>query len=302
MTDPTIEADYFIIGAGATGMAFADSLVAESQSTIVMVDRHHKPGGHWNDAYSYVRLHQPAAYYGVNSWPLGTGAKDEVGLNKGFYELASGQEVLTHFDQVMQHRLLPSGRVQYFPMSEASENGHFTSLLSGRRQTVKAGKVVDARYLQPFVPSVRPPQYDVAFGVACVPPNDLPRDALRHSAFVVIGAGKTGMDACLWLLANGAGPDQITWIMPRDYWLQDRANVQPGREFLSRTAANIANQAQAFAKACSVDEAMTRLEAAGVIKRIDATRTPTGFHAAIVSEAELEQLRSVRRIVRLGRV
>ena len=24
-------------------------------------------GGHWNDAYDFVRLHQPAALYGVNS-------------------------------------------------------------------------------------------------------------------------------------------------------------------------------------------------------------------------------------------
>ena len=27
----------------------------------------HRPGGHWNDAYPFVRLHQPAAFYGVNS-------------------------------------------------------------------------------------------------------------------------------------------------------------------------------------------------------------------------------------------
>ena len=32
--------------------------------------RRAKPGGHWMDAYEFVRLHQPAAYYGVNSRPL----------------------------------------------------------------------------------------------------------------------------------------------------------------------------------------------------------------------------------------
>ncbi len=25
------------------------------------------PGGHWTRAYPFVRLHQPSAYYGVNS-------------------------------------------------------------------------------------------------------------------------------------------------------------------------------------------------------------------------------------------
>ena len=85
-----IQADYLIIGTGAVGMAFADTLLNETRATIALVDRRHRPGGHWNDAYPYVRLHQPSAYYGVNSWPLGSGEKDESGLNKGFYELASG--------------------------------------------------------------------------------------------------------------------------------------------------------------------------------------------------------------------
>ena len=62
-----IDADYLIVGSGAAGMAFADTLLDESSARIVMVDRHHGPGGHWNDAYPFVRLHQPSAYYGVNS-------------------------------------------------------------------------------------------------------------------------------------------------------------------------------------------------------------------------------------------
>ena len=62
-----IETDYLVIGAGAAGMAFTDALVADSDAEVVMVDRRHCPGGHWNDAYPFVRLHQPAAYYGVNS-------------------------------------------------------------------------------------------------------------------------------------------------------------------------------------------------------------------------------------------
>jgi hypothetical protein len=35
----------------------------------VIVDRRHGPGGHWNDTYPFIRLHQPSAYYGVNSTP-----------------------------------------------------------------------------------------------------------------------------------------------------------------------------------------------------------------------------------------
>ncbi len=59
---PTIETDYLVIGAGAMGMAFADTLVAESAASVVMVDRGDRPGGHWTRAYPFVRLHQPSAY------------------------------------------------------------------------------------------------------------------------------------------------------------------------------------------------------------------------------------------------
>ena len=41
-----IETDYLIVGAGAMGMAFADTLVSESDARVVIVDRGHQPGGH----------------------------------------------------------------------------------------------------------------------------------------------------------------------------------------------------------------------------------------------------------------
>lgn len=55
-----IETDYLIIAAGAAGLAFADALIADSDADVVLVDRRHRPGGHWNDAYPFVRLHQPS--------------------------------------------------------------------------------------------------------------------------------------------------------------------------------------------------------------------------------------------------
>jgi cation diffusion facilitator CzcD-associated flavoprotein CzcO len=66
-----LETDYLVIGSGAAGMAFTDTLIAESDAQVVMIDRRASPGGHWNDAYPFVRLHQPSMYYGVNSLPLG---------------------------------------------------------------------------------------------------------------------------------------------------------------------------------------------------------------------------------------
>ena len=302
MDEPVLEVDYLIRGAGAAGMAFADSLLTETKATMAIVDRHHRPGGHWNDAYPFVRLHQPSAFYGVNSRPLGSGAKDEVGLNKGYYELASGQEVLSYFDRVMGQSFLPSGRVRYFPMCEVDEEGTITSRLSGRRRAIQARKIVDATYSQTSVPSTHSRRYTVHPGMVCVPPNDLPRLAGGHAAYVVIGAGKTSADACLWLLENGADPDSIRWIMPRDVWWLNRACYQPGDEYFARAMQSIANGVQALAESDSIEGVFARLEAFDEVRRIDPSVTPRAYRGGFVSDAELEQLRRIRDVVRLGRV
>jgi hypothetical protein len=302
MVERSITADYLIMGAGAAGMAFADSLLTETDATMVIVDRHDRPGGHWNDAYPFVRLHQPSSYYGVNSAELGSGRIDEVGLNAGFHELATGGEVLNHFDLVMRQRFLPSGRVRHLPMSEVGEDRVVISLLSGERCRVEAGRFVDATHSKMKVPSTTPPSYAVAPEVCCVPPNELPRAAPAYDEFVVIGAGKTGMDACIWLLANGADPGQITWVVSRDSWVLNRANVQPGDEFFASFCKSLADQVESVALAESVEDVFARLEAAGELRRIDPTITPEAYHCAILSDGELAQLRRIDNVVRLGHV
>ncbi|MBB4928071.1 cation diffusion facilitator CzcD-associated flavoprotein CzcO [Kitasatospora kifunensis] len=92
-------------------MAFADALVAETDATVAIVDRYGRPGGHWTLAYPFVRLHQPSSFYGVNSRALGTGEVDQHGWNAGLHELASADEILTYFDQVMRKTLLHAGLV-----------------------------------------------------------------------------------------------------------------------------------------------------------------------------------------------
>ncbi len=97
-----------------------------------------------------------------------------------------------------------------------------------------------------------------------------------YDAFVVIGAGKTAMDACVWMLDNGVDPDRITWIVPRDSWVLNRANLQPGNEFFAAFAKSLADQVEAVALADSVDDVFARLEAAGELRRLDPTVTPDG--------------------------
>src|ERR1700730_14494884 len=217
----SIEADYLVVGAGAMGMAFIDTLVSETRASVVIVDRAHQPGGHWTTAYPFVRLHQPSAYYGVNSRPLGNNTIDSVGWNQGLNELAIAGEVCAYFDAVMHQQFLPTGRVSYFPMSEYLGDGRFRTL-AGEDYTVKVRRrVVDSSDMPCGVPSMRPPAYAVAPEITCIPPNDLPRLRAARDRYTIVGAGKTGMDACLWLLRHGVDADRLTWIMPRDSWLLD---------------------------------------------------------------------------------
>ncbi len=302
--------DYLIIGAGATGLAFADTLLAESDAHITIVDLHAQPGGHWNDAYPFVALHQPSAFYGVNSLPLGTLRKDTAGHNAGLYELASGAEVNGYFHKVMHQQLLPSGRVRYLPMSKHLSHENSLSsvapVLSGEQtQITVRKKLVDATYFSPQVPATTPPAFAVADGVRLVTPTQLTQvwqGQERFAQYCVLGAGKTAMDAVIFLLTSGAQPDQIHWVMPRDSWLVNRITTQPGEEFFMHSMGGAAAQMKAIAQATSVDDMYERLEASGQMLRIDRSRKPEMFHYATISEGEVELLRQITQVIRQGRV
>ena len=119
-----ITTDYLVIGAGAMGMAFADEIINMSGGTgndntkIVIVDKRAKPGGHWNDAYDFVRLHQPAAWYGVNSAVLGKGGPD----------LVSKSQILAYYEMVVE-ALESTHRVKFFWQCEYKEDGKIVSLV-----------------------------------------------------------------------------------------------------------------------------------------------------------------------------
>src|SRR5262245_20531035 len=146
--------EYLIIGSATDGMSFEDQLIPVTNVAMVLIVLHHMPGGQWNDAYSFVRLHQPSAFYGVGSRQLGSNRIDVSGLNRGYYELASGPEIVGYFDRLMHERFLPSGRVQYFPMCDHLGDGRFVSLVSGTIQQVAFSKrLVHATFLNTQVPS-----------------------------------------------------------------------------------------------------------------------------------------------------
>ena len=299
MASETIETDYLVVGAGAAGMAFTDALIAESDADVVIVDRRHAPGGHWNDAYPFVRLHQPSAFYGVASMPLGEDRIDESGPNAGQYERASGPEVVGYYRRVMDQRLLPSGKVRYFPRCDYLGEHRFESYVTGKTYEVKVRKtLVDAKYLEPKIPATSQRPFEVASGVRCITVNDLVHMTEPAKRFVVVGAGKTAIDACLWLLESGVPPEDIRWIRPRDAWLASRTYFQPGE--LAFEGFSLLVEAAAHAE--SPKHMMALAAAQGQFFRIDESIEPTMFKYATVNDFELEQLRRITDVVRMGRI
>jgi hypothetical protein len=221
------------------------------------------------------------------------------------YALASASEICAYFDTVLD-RLQTAGQVRFMGLHEyvASAAGphRLVSRLTGETVEVTVRrKVVDATYLEGQVPSRHTPSFAVDPDARVVPVNGLVEPAGHASRYVVLGAGKTGIDACLWLLDHGVEPDLIRWVRPRDMWLLDRARFQPLAQVGSIMEGH-SLELEALASAESVDDLFRRLEECGQLLRIDEQVEPTMFRCATVSRRELDELRRITDVVRLGHV
>ncbi len=292
----TLDADYLVVGAGAMGMAFTDALIDHSMARVAVVDRRHGPGGHWVAAYPFVRLHQSSDFYGMASTRLGGGQLQHRGPEAGLQERASQPEILAYYGRGLE-RLTETGRVEFFLNSEYAD-GAVTSRVTGHRLEVSAGtRIVDATYLSPTIPAEMPLPFAVADGSKVATPNELAQLAEAPSEYVVVGSGKTATDAIVWLLGKGVDPDTICWIRPRDPWMLNRAVIQPDPVIYTEMMADLF---QASAEGTSLDDIFLRLEAAGVMFRIDRSVTPTMAKAPTLGAWELELLRTVENVVRRG--
>jgi hypothetical protein len=68
------------------------------------------------------------------------------------------------------------------------------------------------------------------------------------------------------------------------------------------TVDGLSRGVEASAEADSIDDLFSRLEACGLLMRLDPGVVPTMYHAATLTVAELERLRTIEDVVRLGHV
>ncbi|HEU5037986.1 MAG TPA: NAD(P)-binding protein [Nocardioides sp.] len=294
----TVEADYLVVGAGAMGMAFTDSLVDHADVRVALVDRRHAAGGHWLSAYPFVRLHQSSTFYGVASTVLG-GRVQERGPEAGLHERADQPTITAYYSRQLQ-RLVDTDRVEIHGGCEYVGDRTFVSRVSGRRYVVpETCRVVDGRYLAPDIPAETPPPFAVADDARVVPAGDVVSVEAAPSQWVVVGSGKTATDTCIWLLGHGVDPGAICWVRPRDPWMLNRALIQPDPAVYLGMVARLM---EAAAAAPSLPELFLCLEELGIMLRIDRSVTPTMAKAPTLGGWELELLRSIEHVVRLGHV
>lgn len=295
-----VEADYLVVGAGAMGMGFTDALIDHADVRVALVDRRDGVGGHWLGAYPFVRLHQSSTFYGVASTLLGGGRIQEDGPEAGLHERADQPTICAYYDDLLEDRMVGSGRVEFFPDCDYVGDRTFVSHASGERFEVSERcRIVDARYLAPDIPAETPPKFAVADGARVIPVNDLVREDGAPSQYVIVGSGKTATDACIWLLAQGVDPDAICWVRPREPWMLNRALIQPDPVIY---LGMVADMMRAAGSAASLPDLFLDLEDAGIMLRIDRSVTPTMAKAPTLGRWELEQLRTIEDVVRRGHI
>ena len=103
----------------------------------------------------------------------------------------------------------------------------------------------------------------------------------------MIGAGKTAMDACVWLLQNGVPPEDLCWIKPREAWLLNRAFAQSG-DLVGHLLDGISRQMEAAAQASSLEDLFARLNASEQLLRVAGSVAPTMYQGPTTSVRELE--------------
>lgn len=294
-----LECDYLIIGAGAMGMAFLDELLySTTDTTFIICDKFCRPGGHWVFAYDFVTLQQPGAFYGVASKPLGDARS-----------LASHAEIVWYYEDVMKG-FINTGRVQFLPQTEFVEKTQveggdkikgdmLASLLNPKlKYDVKVNKkLVYANYLETHanIPSRKKPDYHVDEGIELVPINGLSRVRSPYDRYVIVGAGKTGVDGVLFLLKNKVDPDCITFIMPSERYLVNRDLME-----VEALPTCIFNDMGKILQSENLEQLVDAWEKSGMLFRIHPVEAK--FMAAVISSEDMKNIKGVKNIVRQGRV
>jgi len=308
-----VPCDYLVVGAGLAGLSFIDTLLTENQAaTVILVDRNSRPGGHWVHAYSFCKLHQPSFIYGVNSIKLGKNRDSKGNEIMDPNDRATVAELLDYFNAVVNQFKECKRVTCYFN----AEFGHHQTkakynvytIATNRGETtinVRCKKLVLVN-TNVIVPSMRAPLIPIHKTIKFKPLNCLTEEVFnkkpidqKYQKYVILGAGKTGIDAILYLLNDcNVDKSQLTWIISRDVWFFMRDIMFDE----SKGYRSLTDLLPPFLQENSVKDAYLNFEKNGIMGRLQPDGdVPEVFKVPFIDRDELELLRTINAI-RMGRV
>lgn len=287
------DCDVCIIGAGVAGLnaAFVASRYLSPDQKIILVDRHHQASGMWNDAYDYVRLHQPHGVFTAGNIPWTLGREPEY--------LATRDEVVDHLRHCLE---VIAQRVQveclwgweYAEHAEAAGRVWITahSLDGSDGCVITADRLIKATG---FDVEVNPALPLSSEQVRSVSPNSFavcgPEMRESRAPVWVVGSGKTAMDTVHALVQDGPGREVGLVAGSGTYFFnRDRLYPVGPRRWMRGTRPN-AIFAQAARLFDGTNEAEVR---AWVLDRCGTSVLPSPEHNmfGILSEAEVDVIRA----------
>eukprot|EP00392_Amoebophrya_sp_AT5.2_P014452 g14601.t1 len=286
--------------------------------------------GHWNDAYQYVRLHQPSLLYGVSSKKLegeGTGPPD-------LQHRATKQQILDYYADVVT-KWQEEGLVKFFGGLEFNREKAKTVLAQGAAQAgadVGAGRLFDFEFARveddrlqrdnarrvpvPVSLSIREKLVDATAGECIVPSaenmswffkvedpkiqvlvpselHELEESDFHHKRFVVLGGGKTGMDALVWLQrAKKVESGRISWVVGKETWMLNREKPASAGVLADTVLDEFGANETGY-----LETALDKLVDQGRLLMVgeEGEPRPTEFRFPIIDSEELSYLREVTR-------
>ena len=293
------DVDYLILGANIYSLVFANAVLETCDAHVALIDPRGEPGGHWHQVPDFSRLPPPYSAFGLPSFSIQDWQPERNHIDRG--------GVLAYCAHVLTQRLLPSGRVHYFPRCDYRGGGKIVSIDTGevRKITVKR-RIITTEHAPNLDAGPHIPCFSCTNAINLLHPRDLSSDpafqARQYDTYCILGAGRTGIEAALYLLGQNISPDQIRWVKSREKWVLSTPKERPSLVHFDHLVTRTLDSLRLMSQVHSVQDLCRGLEGPGVLLRTSSDQEPQGFSPQLLSSEEAAKLRTIRGVIRKGHV
>ena len=191
--------DFCIVGLGIGGLnaLFVATQYLPKGSSILLIDKHPRVGGMWNESYDHVRLHQPHQMFTVGDLEWEWDRPPEY--------LATGVEVQAHLESCLRRLERDYSVTKLFEHSyeSADEIGDLVKITakdqsSNQTISLKAKKAILT--LGWGIPQIKAKAVTSEHVISTSPVEFVKDDTDPSTPVYIIGGGKTGTDTAQFIL------------------------------------------------------------------------------------------------------